>query len=123
LIIQQDDYPRKASWKETQRYITLTISLNREVHDSKLRSHLTNEISAVSVALRSHTQANNSTAVYLSIAGGTAAMTADGNTFLLERTYVNLAPGRDKVYHPWFMGNNELVRIITLCVSLLICYL
>jgi len=81
------------------------------------------EISAVSGALRCHTQANNSTAVYLSIPGGTAAMTADGNTFLLARTYVNLAPGRDMVCHPWFMGNNEVVRIITLCVSLLICYL
>jgi len=68
-------------------------------------------------------QASNSTIVCLSIAGGIAATTADGNTFLLIRTYVNLAPGRVKFCHPWFMGNNELVRVITQCVPLLISYL
>jgi hypothetical protein len=66
-------------------------------------------------------QTNNSTTVCQSIAGGTAATTADGNTFLLVRTYVNLAPGREKFCHPWFMGNIELVRVITLCVPLLNC--
>ena len=38
LITQQDDYTRKVSWQETQRYVTLTISLNRAVHESKLRN-------------------------------------------------------------------------------------
>jgi hypothetical protein len=66
-------------------------------------------------------QASNSKNVSLSIAGGTAATTADGNTFSLLRTYVNLAPDREKFCHPWFMGNNE--RVITLCVPLLIYYL
>jgi len=42
-------------------------------------------ISAVSGALRCHTPANNSTAVYLSIPGGTAAMTADANTFFIGK--------------------------------------
>jgi len=42
-------------------------------------------INAVSGALRCHTQSNNSTAFYLSIPGGTAAMTADGNAFFIGK--------------------------------------
>jgi hypothetical protein len=111
------DYPEEDSNKKTHLCIISSAILNCEIRQSNLRSHLTNEMSVVCIALKTTYKQRTeepckSSNLSLSPQSGTAAAGMAGITSCWQVTFdVNLAPGSERVLHPCCIYSTKIVCV------------